>query len=647
MLCFVGSLVFAQKEFKGKAISPDLFGIFYEDISYAADGGLYAELLQNRSFEYSPSDKDNWSNESNWQPLTAWEFETDGFGYGSLSIETKSPIHSNNPHYVVVEIEEEGKEGIGLINHGYDGITVKAGETYNFSAFLKPLTKDPFEIVVQLRDENGKKIAVDSFSTNSTNWKNYKRTLTASAASNQASLVILIKTKGKLALDMISLFPQKTFKNRPNGMRDDLAQVIADLHPKFMRFPGGCVVHGDGLGNMYRWQNTIGPLEERVEIRNIWGYRQSMGLGYFEYFQFCEDIGAKPVPVVAAGVSCQNSGGTWRIPETSQKCFPLEDMDAYIQEVLDLVEYANGSATSKFGSKRAEAGHPKPFDVEYLGIGNEDKITPEFEERFKLIEAAVKAKYPEITIIGTVGPGPDGDDYEKGWALANELDLEVVDEHFYETPEWFLNNLNRYDDYDRTQAKVYIGEFAAHDSKRSNNLRTALAEAAFMTSIERNGDLVSMVSYAPLLARKDHISWSPDLIYFTDEAVLKTANYYVQKLFSNYAGDVYYDGIFSFKEETEKELVSTSCVKQSLTGDIVLKLVNTNEYPITIIIDLSPFRIKGSQATKIILTGDALAENTFENPDAVVPQESSMQVKSSFLYEVPANSLTVIRTSGK
>ena len=385
-----------------KDISPDLFGIFFEDISYAADGGLYAELVQNRSFEYNPGDR------RGWQSLTGWEYITEGYGYGQISVETKTPVHENNPHYVVLNVEEAGQKGVGLLNAGYDGIVVKAGEQYNFSAIIRQLSNTPIPLQVKLQSKKGTVYGEATITTQTKDWKKYTATITAAQNDDSAVLVILAKTKGKLAFDVISLFPQKTYKNRPNGLRADLGNVIAGLQPKFMRFPGGCLVHGDGLGNMYRWKNTIGPIEQRVEQRNIWNYHQTAGLGYYEYFQFCEDIGAKPLPVVPAAVSCQNSGGTWRIGGTGQRGLPLDQMQEYIQEVMDLIEYANGPVTSTWGAKRAEAGHPESFHLEYLGIGNEDKITPEFTERFTRIYEAVKAKHPEITLIGTSGPFRNG-----------------------------------------------------------------------------------------------------------------------------------------------------------------------------------------------------------------------------------------------
>ncbi|WP_205510518.1 alpha-L-arabinofuranosidase C-terminal domain-containing protein [Longitalea arenae] len=624
-----------------KAISPHLFGIFFEDINYAADGGLYAELIQNRSFEYTASDN------REWHPLTAWRYTTEGFGYGTISVETNAPIHANNPHYAVLNVEDEGREGVGLTNTGFDGIAIKAGEQYDLSVFLKQLSDNAIPVTVYLKSRKGKLSNEAAFSTQSKDWKKYTATITATETNDSAMLVIVAKTKGKLALDMISLFPQKTFKNRPNGLRADLAQAIADLQPKFMRFPGGCLVHGDGLGNIYHWKHTIGPVEQRIGQRNIWNYHQSVGLGYFEYFQFCEDIGAKPLPVVAAGVSCQNSGGTWRIGGTGQKGFTQEEMKAYIQDILDLIEYANGSPATTWGAKRAAAGHPEPFHLEYIGIGNEDKITPVFRERFRMIYDVVHAKHPEITIIGTTGPFHSGEDYDLGWQFANEIKVDMVDEHYYEKPEWFINNLKRYDNYSRAASKVYVGEYAAHDAGRKNTLRSSLAEALYMTSLERNGDVVQFSSYAPLLGRRGHTQWNPNLIYFTGTQVCPTINYYVQKLFANNEGDLYYSNIITANVPDTAKTFAASCVKDSKTGDIILKIVNRDSVVVPAKINLGSLGSLNGKATVTTLSGDPMAENRCDAAQNILPKTSNITISKSFLYQAPAFSLSVIRIQNR
>jgi len=634
--------IIAQTGKGGKKISPDLFGLFFEDINYSADGGLYAELVQNRSFEYNPTER------REWNPFSYWEYISPGFSYGRISVETSAPVHPNNPHYIILDVEHVGKEaksteesGVGIKNSGFDGIVVRAGEKYNFSMFAQQLSDGPINLLINFQNTKGEVLASSSISTTSKNWQKYTATLTAAASFDTASLVILVKTEGKLALDVISLFPEKTFKNRPNGMRADLAQMLADMKPRFIRFPGGCLVHGDGLGNMYRWENTIGPLEQRKEQRNIWGYHQTTGLGYYEYFQFCEDIGAKPLPVLPAAVSCQNSGGTWRIGGTGQRALSMDKMQDYVQEVLDLIEWANGPVTSTWGAKRAAAGHPAPFNLEYVGIGNEDKITPEFEERFKMIYKAVKEKHPEISVIGTAGPFHSGEDFDKGWKIANDLKVPVVDEHYYTDPNWFISNQYRYDKYPRNAGQVYLGEYASW----GNKLRNAIGEAAYMISLERNGDVVRMASYAPLLAKKGFTQWKIDMIFFDNVTICPTPNYYVQKMFSANQGDFYFDKVIS--KDKKDTTLAASCVQDNKTGDVILKMVNFGNTPKPMKINLSGFKNIAPEALQTVISGAGDAENTFENPKKVIPVETSIKVSKALEYAAPAMSLTIIRIKTK
>lgn len=626
-----------------RTISPDLFGIFFEDLNYAADGGLYAELIQNRSFEYAATEQPHWNS------LSFWTLEKRGGGQGKWAVEYARPLHSNNPHYIALEVSNAA-DGVGLANSGFDGIPLKAGETYDVSFFARQLYMNrrwppgnaiegkPMPVTVRLESEGGDVLCEASLQVTGRDWKRRTAALIPERDAGAARLVLLAKANGGIALDEISLFPRKTFRGRPNGMRADLAQAIANLRPKFMRFPGGCLVHGNGTNNFYRWKDTIGPTEQRRGQANLWGYHQSAGLGYFEYFQLAEDIGAKPLPVVAAGVSCQNSDHTG---EVGQQCLTLADMPAYIQGILDLIEWANGPATSTWGAKRAAAGHPEPFNLEYLGVGNEDVISDDFRVRFKMIYDAVKKQRPEITVVGTVGPFPDGPDYEAGWKFANELRLEMVDEHGYKPPEWYWQNLTRFDKYDRKKAKVYLGEFAAHESNRANTLRSALAEAAYMTSLERNGDIVRMASYAPLLARQGHTQWRPDLIYFDHASVVLTTNYYVQQLFSLNQGDAYLSSTVAGLASPDE--FATSSVKDGETGDVIIKLINAGLAPQPLLVHLSGVTVASRRAVRTVLAGEPSAVNNFDNPARVTPVTSSIEVGESFEYEAPAHSLTVVR----
>jgi len=392
---------------------------------------------------------------------------------------------------------------------------------------------------------------------------------------------------------------------------------------------------------MYRWKDTIGPIHERREQENLWGYHQSVGLGYFEFFQFCEDIGAKPLPIVPAAVSCQHSGQT---SSTGQEGLPMDQMAEYVQEVLDLVEWANGPATSEWGAKRAAAGHPEPFGLEYLGVGNEDAQTPAFRERFAMIYSVVKAKHPEITVIGTVGPFPDGEDFEAGWQFADRLAVKMVDEHYYRPPQWFLEHTARYDTYDRSNSLVYVGEYAAHDRDRRTTLRAALAEAAFMTGLERNGDVVRLTSYAPLLGKLGHCQWNPNLIYFSNTEVFPTVSFYVQQMFGANQGDRYLPATLTVTPQpAEGECVAASTVVDSTTGDVIIKLVNASSTPRLAQIELRGGVAFQSEATRIVLAGELNDSNSAEHPDRVVPAVSQFTAGKSFVYEAAPHSFTVLR----
>ncbi|MGW2520203.1 alpha-L-arabinofuranosidase C-terminal domain-containing protein [Streptomyces sp. NPDC001617] len=505
----------------GTAISPDLFGAFFEDLNHAADGGLYAELVQNRSFEYGPADRPD------WHSLTAWELLEREGAAGSLTVSTDDPLHPANPHYAVLT-STSTTAGAGLRNEGFDGIPVRAGETYDVSVFARLAGGTAVRLVARIESRDGKHVHGQAeLGPLDGSWRRRTVLITSEVTDPDARFTLTATGPGTVHLDLVSLFPQNTFKGRPGGLRADLAQAIADLRPKFLRFPGGCLAHGQGLGNMYRWSETVGPLHERRQQFNIWRYHQSMGLGYYEYFQFCEDIGAKPVPVVPAGVCCQNSD----VP--GQVGIPDEEMDAYVAEVLALVEWANGPTDSCWGALRAAAGHPEPFGLEYLGVGNEDAITDTFRDRFSRIHDALREHHPEITVIGTLGPATFGEDWEKGWAFARERNLPVVDEHSYKSPRWLLENSRRFDRMDREGPHLYIGEYGSW----RNDGRSALAEALYMIAMERNGDVVRMASYAPLLAKREHTQWLPDLIYFDNTHVWTTLNYHVQQMHSLNSGD--------------------------------------------------------------------------------------------------------------
>ena len=541
-----------------KPISDKLIGIFFEDISYAADGGLYAELIQNRDFEYTSKDH------RGWNASTAWHSNK------PIEISSEHPLHPNNPHYAIMAMDT-------LWNEGWDGIVVEKGKKYDFSMFVFAGGQKQ-DFLIQLVGQKGQVLAQSKLKTRASDWQQFSTVLKAKASDEKGRLVIIPQKVARVGIDMVSLFPQETFMGRKNGLRKDLAQVIADLHPKFVRFPGGCMSHGQGLENIYHWNHTVGPLQSRKPDFNIWNYHQTRGLGFFEYFQFCEDIGAEPLPVLAAGVPCQNSANNAEGIGGQQGGIPMADMPAYVEEICNLIEWANGDpATNEWAKMRADAGHPKPFNLKYLGLGNEDIISTVFEERYEMICKAVRERYPDIKICGTVGPfhSPSAD-YTEGWDFTKKHpDLQyMVDEHYYESTGWFMHNRDYYDSYDRTAAKVYLGEWAASTHVKRPNVETALAEALYLTDIERNGDVVEMTSYAPMLSKDGHSNWNPDMIYFSNTHIRTTPAYEIQRLFSVYGGDRYIKSQFSNLDSQLAHRIGASVVRDSKTGKRYLKLVN-------------------------------------------------------------------------
>lgn len=606
-----------------KEISDKLIGIFFEDISYAADGGLYAELIQNRDFEYSSNDKDRWSSPYSWV--------AEGIEF---SIDTVKPITEQNPHYAVLKATNgDGR----LCNNGYDGISVKKGASYDFSVFGRLTEGNKGDVIVRILSPENKLLGACQVSfVNGTEWIKQTAEIRTLADCDNAHIALIPQESGVYNLDMISLFPRDTYKGRKNGLRKDLAEALEALNPKFVRFPGGCVAHGNGLDNIYRWKNTVGPLESRKPDFNIWNYHQSFGLGYYEYFLMCEDFGAEPLPVLAAGVPCQNSshGGDGQMGG-----IPMEEMGEYIQDILDLIDWANGDPeTNEWAKMRAEAGHPEPFNLKYLGIGNEDLISDVFIERFKMIYDAVTTAHPEITVVGTVGPFYQGSDYEEGWRLARELNIPIVDEHYYESPGWFMNHQDYYDRYQRGGTKVYLGEYAAHIPNRSNCLETALAEALYLCSVERNGDVVEMTSYAPLFARKGHTNWNPDMIYFDNTSVNLTTGYQVQKLFGQNSGSKYIKS--SIKLATPDadvyHRIGSSVVVDETTGEKIIKVVNILPVANSIEVQLPT---NAEVVSSCLLTGN------LEDSELVPVSFDSIQTDESKLsFTLPAYSFVVIRT---
>ena len=642
--------VSAQKAMKapagGKAISDELIGIFFEDISSAADGGLYAELVQNGSFEYSPVERDGWG------PGTAWRMARPGHSLGNLEPRMDNAIHPNNPTYMRLHIERvkeyydyKGWKGFGLQNDGFDGFSVKAGAKYDFSAFFRNVKGGQKQVRVVLAEPQGwgkdpKLLAEATLEVGDQSWKKYACVLTPAEESQKAVLQILVLNQGVMDVDMVSLMPEDTYKG--HGLRKDLAQALADLNPKFLRFPGGCVVHGggDGFWNTYRWKTTVGPKEQRRALKNTWGYHQSMGLGYYEYFQLCEDIGMEPLPILPCGVSCQGTNGGWGMKDQAQDVVPMSEMDEWVQDALDLIEWANGDATTKWGKVRAEAGHPKPFGLKYLGIGNEERISPEFTERFKYMYEKVTKAHPEIIIVGTAGPGshPGNPDYENGWKLADELGMPIMDEHYYEPRDYFLKS-RQYDKYPRDRkTKVYLGEYAAKDKK----LIDALAEGLYLLHVERNADVVVMTSYAPLFARKNATNWNPDLIYFDNERPYLTCSYYIQQMFGQSSGNYYYGDCVKINDQTD--LQEQSVILNTKTRQLFVKLCNASADAKTASIDLSRFKGLKKVMKKTVLSGQPEDENNFEK-QPIAPKTETLKTKKKMNLDLAPYSFVMLQVS--
>ena len=616
----------------GVAINRNMWGIFFEDINFGADGGLYAELVKNRGFEFP-------------DPLMGWLKLSPKRMSGSVSVLTNLPFNAKNPHYVRLRNPDD-KMPFGLANEGFRGMGLKSGEAYNFSAQVRKAGGNP-KLRLELYSELGERLDSVLLENFTTDWEKRTAVLHPKVTDAKARLHVLVDGPGELDVDMVSLFPEKTWKERPGGLRSDMVQMLADLRPGFMRFPGGCIVEGNDLSGRYQWKKTIGPVEERETMLNRWNteflhrpapdYFQSFGLGFFEYFQLCEDIGAAPLPILSCGLACQFN--------TGEAC-PLDQLDPYIQDALDLVEFANGGTGTVWGAKRAAMGHPAPFGLTMIGIGNENWDKP-YLERYAKFHAVLKARHPEIKLVSSSGPSPDDKRFNYAWPKLRELGADIIDEHCYDRPEWFLKSVTRYDGYDRKGPGVLFGEYAAQSDRtvsirNRNNLECAIAEAACMTGLERNGDVVRMASSAPLFAHEDAWQWKPDLIWVNNLKSYGTPSYHVQRLFANNPGDE----TVPFQLATaETHQLFASATHDRRTGDVILKVVNGGDSPASVAIALEGGVPPGSSARMITLTAPSRTdENSFDQPAKVVPKEVQLTIpQGGFTQNLPAWSLNVLR----
>ena len=614
----------------GAPIQPTMYGLFFEDINFAADGGLYAEMVKNRSFEFP-------------QALMGWR------AFGRVDIKNDGPFE-RCPHYVVLSDPGHKERRTGLQNEGFFGIGVFRDQEYRFSVWAKA-PKGNSQIRVQLINESTmeerQEFVQVKLDVTSTEWKKYEVTLKSDRTEPKAQLRIFLSSKNPVCLEHVSLFPKDTYKGRENGLRRDLAQALEDAHPGVFRFPGGCIVEGTTLDTRYAWKNTIGPVENRPLNKNRWedtfdyryfsDYYQSYGLGFYEFFQLSEDIGAEPLPVLSVGLACQFQNG----PDAHAK---MDELDPYIQDCLDLIEFANGDpATSEWAKIRAEMGHPAPFNMKFIGVGNEqwDDL---YYERLEVFVKAIRAKYPDIKIVGTSGPDSEGKMFEKGWQAMRRLKADLVDEHFYRNEDWFLATPEgkqrwgncgamRYDSYDRKGPKVFAGEYACHGKNKHkwNHYEASILEAGFMTGMERNADVVYMTAYAPLFAHVEGWQWRPDLIWYDNLRSFRSVSYYVQQMYASNKGtnvlSLTMDGKAVGNQDGQDGLYA-SAVYDKASGEVIIKMVNTSKVPQPVSLNL--LGLKGERtAQTLTLCHDGMDdENTLDQPDLIVPVAGSLQCEA-------------------
>jgi alpha-L-arabinofuranosidase len=619
-------------------IQPTMWGVFFEDINMGADGGIYAEMVKNRSFEFL-------------RPMMGWKILGKPLTEGDFVVMNRQKSDPANPRFLHITLHNNAKGTIGLNNEGFRGMGVKSNLGYDFSVMYRQSSSGS-KMHIELVNEKGENIGGTSVSTTATGevWKKTAVSFTAKATASKASMNIWFEGNGTIDLDMICLFPKDTWKNRPGGMRADMVQMLADMKPGFIRFPGGCIVEGFDLSQRYQWKKTLGPIDQRQLIINRWNfefahrptpdYFQTFGLGFFEYFQLAEDIGAEPLPILNAGMACQFN---------TAELVPVNQLDPYVQDALDLIEFANGDASKGWGKVRAEMGHPAPFNMKLLGVGNEN-WGPQYVERLKIFTKAIKEKYPGIRLITSSGTDPNGERFNYLNGELRKMNADIIDEHYYRRPEWFLQNASRYDNYDRNGSKIFAGEYAAQSDKtvsinNKNNWQTAIAEAAFMTGLERNADVVCMASYAPLFAHADGWQWTPDMIWVDNLNTYGTPNYYVQKLFSLNKGTNVVPLLEDSKPLAGKDSIYASATIDKNTNELILKLVNASGVVQTRDIQVAGVKKLNEDAVLTILKGDALTDvNSFNQPEKVIPNEQKIKLKGKVIsLPLAPYSFTIVR----
>jgi len=619
-------------------VQPTMWGVFFEDINLGADGGIYAELIKNRSFEFT-------------KPLMAWKILGKPLTEGDFTIMNRSNINTNNPRFLRVMLHNNTKGSIGLNNEGFRGMGIKKDIRYDFSLQYRQPAGNK-KLYVELLNDKGQNIGGTSIALEATGdeWKKQSVSFNATDTALKATFAIWFEGDGIIDMDMVSLFPEDTWKKRPGGMRADMIQLLADMKPGFIRFPGGCIVEGFDLEHRYQWKKTIGPVDERQLIINRWNnefahrptpdYFQTFGLGFFEYFQLAEDIGAEPLPILNCGMACQFN---------SAELASIDELDPYVQDALDLIEFANGDVNTKWGKLRASLGHPGSFNLKMMGVGNEN-WGPQYIERLKIFTKAIKAKYPDFKLVNSSGTDPNGERFDYLNGELHAMNADIIDEHYYRTPEWFFSNARRYDNYPRNGSKIFGGEYAAQSDHtvsvdNKNNWLTALSEAAFMTGLERNADVVSMASYAPLFAHVDGWQWTPDLIWVNNLQSYGTPDYYVQKLFSLNKGTTVIPVTMNNDVVAGLDSLYASAVIDAGTKEVVVKIVNASAKEQATVISLEGVKKPASTGAVTVLKSDDLhGMNSFENPQKIAPQDMSLKVNGKTInFSAAPYSLSVIK----